>query len=109
MWPFLGFKYYVAHITLGIAKREIVFSPNYKRNNFSLESMFLYEVEEILNFMIRNIKQHRSSSTYHNYPNEDFFLGERLLMLKKDGYIDTLYSYSMWEFLVYIFKILSDW
>ena len=106
---FLGFKYYVAHITLGIAKREIVLSPNYKRNNFSLESMFLYEVEEILNFVIRIIEQNRSSSTYHTYPNEDFFLGERLLMLKKDGYIDTLYSYSMSEFLVYIFKILTDW
>ena len=108
MWHFLEFKYYVAHITLGIAKTEIVLSPNYKRNNFSLENMFFYDVEEILNYVIRIIKKNKSSSTYHNYPNGDSCFGEQPLMPKKDGCIDTLYSYSMWAFLVYIFKILSD-
>ena len=34
MLSFLGFKYYDTHITLGTAKREIVLSLNYKRNNF---------------------------------------------------------------------------
>ena len=109
MWPFLGFKYYVAHIIVGTAKREIVLSPNYKSNNFSLENMVVYEVQEIMNYVIRIIKKNKSSSNCHNYHNGDFFLGEWLLMLKKDGCIDALYSYFMWEFLVYIFKILSEW
>ena len=108
MLSFLGFKYYDTHITLGTAKREIVLSLNYKRNNFFIENMVVYGVEEILNYVIKIINQNRSSSTCHNYPNGDSFLGEWLLMMKKDGCIDTLYSYSMCEFLVYIFVILSD-
>ena len=82
-------------MTLGTAKREIVLSPNYKRNNFFLENIIVYGVEEIPNYVINIINQNRSSSTCHNYLNGDSFLGEQLLVLKKDGCIDTLYSYSM--------------
>ena len=57
MWPFLGFKYYVAHIIVGTAKREIVLSPNYKSNNFSLENTVVYEVQEIMNYVIRITKK----------------------------------------------------
>ena len=63
-------------ITLGTAKREVVLSLTYKRNNFSSENMVVYGVKEILNYVIRIIKQNRNSSTCHNYPNGDSFLGE---------------------------------